>query len=329
MKIEMGESLFYSWLRHVKDCQIVQTNWKISKSWTLHNEDKIEEIIDETKKIFSGTDYSDLYKKNSIKQLLEQAEVDVLGICVSSLEVYAIDVAFHESGLNYGSKEETISRVIKKFIRTALCILGYFNLTSGEIYFASPKINPNIMNSLVNETQKLNGFFKEKGLKFNFRLIANDEFKDKILADIIKTSESVSDTSELFMRSYQMIKLLVNMRSSKNNSNNEISSSEIKNTGSKFPNRVKDNRIINGDSLQIELSPTDVTAFKKKLIENKRAYIYITYNTGKIEQKIWESHNFTSDSNVMGNLRSRSEFRNGIWQKNGVKSVIVSINKLQ
>ena len=34
MKIEMGESLFYSWLRHVKDCQIVQTNWKgyIAKS---------------------------------------------------------------------------------------------------------------------------------------------------------------------------------------------------------------------------------------------------------------------------------------------------------
>lgn len=30
MKIEMGESLFYSWLRHVKECQIVQTNWKVS-----------------------------------------------------------------------------------------------------------------------------------------------------------------------------------------------------------------------------------------------------------------------------------------------------------
>lgn len=27
MKIEMGESLFYSWLRHVKECQIVQTSW--------------------------------------------------------------------------------------------------------------------------------------------------------------------------------------------------------------------------------------------------------------------------------------------------------------
>ena len=30
MKIEMGKSFLYSWLRHVKECQIVQTNSKIS-----------------------------------------------------------------------------------------------------------------------------------------------------------------------------------------------------------------------------------------------------------------------------------------------------------
>ena len=44
MKIEMGESLFYSWLRHVKECQIVQTNWTTSGQWNLLHEDKLEEI---------------------------------------------------------------------------------------------------------------------------------------------------------------------------------------------------------------------------------------------------------------------------------------------
>ena len=29
MKIEIGESLIYSWLRHEKQCQLVQTNWKV------------------------------------------------------------------------------------------------------------------------------------------------------------------------------------------------------------------------------------------------------------------------------------------------------------
>ncbi len=53
MKIEMGESLFYSWLRHVKECQIVQTNWTTSGQWTLLHEDKLEEIKSVTDKFFS------------------------------------------------------------------------------------------------------------------------------------------------------------------------------------------------------------------------------------------------------------------------------------
>ena len=30
MKLEVGESLSLSWLRHVRGCQVVQLNWKIS-----------------------------------------------------------------------------------------------------------------------------------------------------------------------------------------------------------------------------------------------------------------------------------------------------------
>jgi hypothetical protein len=43
MKIEMGESLILSWLKHVKRCQIVQTNWKVSKAWDVF---KTEEVND-------------------------------------------------------------------------------------------------------------------------------------------------------------------------------------------------------------------------------------------------------------------------------------------
>ena len=43
----MGESLFYSWLRHVKECQIVQTNWKVSPQWNFNNVYEIEQMSDE------------------------------------------------------------------------------------------------------------------------------------------------------------------------------------------------------------------------------------------------------------------------------------------
>ena len=45
MKIEMGESLFYSWLRHVKECQIVQTNWKVSSQWQLSNSETLDKLM--------------------------------------------------------------------------------------------------------------------------------------------------------------------------------------------------------------------------------------------------------------------------------------------
>lgn len=45
MKIEIGESLFYSWLRHVKFCQLVQTNWKISQQWELMDMKRIDEMM--------------------------------------------------------------------------------------------------------------------------------------------------------------------------------------------------------------------------------------------------------------------------------------------
>lgn len=41
MKIEIGESLFYSWLRHVKECQLVQMNWKASPEWQLQHEEEL------------------------------------------------------------------------------------------------------------------------------------------------------------------------------------------------------------------------------------------------------------------------------------------------
>ncbi len=41
MKTEMGESLIYSWMRHIKKCQITQTNWKSSPEWKLENEKRL------------------------------------------------------------------------------------------------------------------------------------------------------------------------------------------------------------------------------------------------------------------------------------------------
>ncbi len=220
MKIEMGESLLYSWLRHVKECQIVQTNWKASPKWELKNEDKLNEIMERTNFYFEDKYGYLIYKNNSLSQLLIQAEIDVLGISIDEEgnNIYAIDVAFHESGLNYGSKEETITRIIKKCIRTAMCIYGYIGTDTAEVIFASPKINPAILKDLAPKFNELNSILDTLGLNYTTRLIANEEFNEKVLEPILLVSGGISDTSELFLRSYQMY----SMFSRKTNRTNQV-----------------------------------------------------------------------------------------------------------
>ncbi len=209
MKIEMGESLFYSWLRHVKECQVVQTNWKPSPSWQLRDEEGLKRFMEITDGFFQSKYGYGIYKKNSLAQLLMQAEVDAVGLCMSDsgVSVYAVDVAFHESGLNYGDRQETVTRVIKKHIRTALCMAGYFGVSDGEIIFASPKINNAIMRDVDPCIADLNELFSENGYSFSARMIANDDFNDLVLKPILIASEGVSDTSELFMRGYQLMRI--------------------------------------------------------------------------------------------------------------------------
>lgn len=183
------------------------------KSWEIHNEAVVESMMKDADLYFKEKYSLDLFKQNSsFSQLLQQAEIDALGLEVGGengvQNIYGIDVAFHENGLNYGSKEETISRVLKKMIRTAMAIHGYFNLNVGNIIFAAPKIYGAICEPLQLYIAELQDLFHAKGLDFRFELLCNEDFKEKIFNVVTALSNSVSDTSELFMRSIQMYNLL-------------------------------------------------------------------------------------------------------------------------
>ncbi|MDR0578372.1 MAG: hypothetical protein LBI87_12805 [Candidatus Accumulibacter sp.] len=209
MKIEIGESLFYSWLRHVKECQIVQLNWKPSPSWTLQRGEELERFMQ-----VSADRFPDVYKNNSLAQLLAQAEIDVIGTAQTEngLEVYAVDVAYHEAGLNYGKQSETVTRVIKKFLRTALCLWGYLSVMQGELIFASPKINDAVLKDMQPAVADLNDLFAKNNLRFKARLLANKDFNKHVLRPTLIASEGISDTTELFLRSYQLVKMFENER---------------------------------------------------------------------------------------------------------------------
>ena len=79
--------------------------------------------------------------------------------------------------------------------------------------------------------------------------------------------------------------------------------------------------------LPIGLNPSSESEFKRRLLLTKTAYITTFYKNGTSKQKVWNANRFRETSGVLGNLRSRPEFRNGEWQKLGIEKVLVSIDK--
>ena len=201
MKIEIGESLGYSYLRHVKRCWLVQTNWKVSEHWPRYKSDAeletmfrlMKQKFDEDGKVFKET-------KNA-GQFLKQGEIDLVGIDLQG-DVHALEVAFHESGLNYGGGSD--NRVLKKLLRTSMILQAYQRPeTKFHISFASPKVNPITQKPLEDVFITLRNEYPE----IDWNLITNDDFADEILQKTLEATEIISDSSELFVRAAKLLNL--------------------------------------------------------------------------------------------------------------------------
>lgn len=269
MKIEIGESLALSYLKHVKKCVLYQNNWKISSKWAKSDEEENKNKDDKTVegKIFKEIKevFKDIFKSDTLKQTLKQAEIDALGIDKEG-KVYAVDVAFHEGNLNY--KGGTANCVIKKLLRSYLILLRYFPDRDYDIIFASPKVGPTVNSDICNvlkfnkskadnkeiNKSELNDFEKLKRFlndniefknKVRFIYISNEDFKKGFLYNTIEASESDSDTNELFMRSYKLFQLF-----------NKAPNSKAKKTES------DDNEIPPTASVVLDFEPSDENAIQ-------------------------------------------------------------------
>lgn len=196
MKIEMGESLIYSWLRHSVGCQIAQLNWKTASI----NTERLK-TVEELYNIFKEK----MQLNSTLPQFLTQAEIDVLGIKTNNngYEIYAVDIAFHEAGLGY---HDSTDRVIKKLLRSALILHNQFDTRTGKLIFACPKIaRTTTIEGIINGLADVAALFKQFGFDYTFELICDKDFDTKILGEVIKKSKDIKDTSDLFVRALKLL----------------------------------------------------------------------------------------------------------------------------
>ena len=209
MKIEIGESLACSYLRHVERCWLVQANWKAPEHWGRRLTDaELEALFEEMKRLFDPDGAVFKQMKNAA-QFLKQGEIDVVGVDQEG-GVHAMEVAFHEAGLNYGSTAETKNRVLKKMLRTLLILRAHHPpRTPLHIYFLSPKVNPAVQRPLEEKFAALQTAYPD----VKWRLRTNTDFVNRIVKPTLENASDVADSSELFVRSAKLLDLAGLLRS--------------------------------------------------------------------------------------------------------------------
>lgn len=201
MKIEIGESLACSYLRHVERCWLVQANWKAPEHWGRRLTDAdLEALFAEMRRRFDP-DGAVFKQTKDAAQFLKQGEIDVVGVDQQG-GVHAMEVAFHEAGLNYGSTAETVNRVLKKMLRTLLILRAHHPpQTPLHIYFLSPKVNPVVQKPLEEAFVALQMAHPD----VDWRLRTNDDFVNRIVKPTLENASDVADSSELFLRSAKLL----------------------------------------------------------------------------------------------------------------------------
>lgn len=83
------------------------------------------------------------------------------------------------------------------------------------------------------------------------------------------------------------------------------------------------------EALLIEFEFNPIGEFKQKLLEAKKAYITEFYLDGKKKVVAWNANRLTESSNLMNNIRSKTNYRKGMYQQLGIEKLYVSISEPQ
>ena len=80
MKIEIGEFLILSWLRHVHGCVVTQMNWSPSPAWTVARERELRAAFEAVRRFSDDTIGGSSFGKVDFESFVRHARIDVLGL---------------------------------------------------------------------------------------------------------------------------------------------------------------------------------------------------------------------------------------------------------
>ena len=148
------------------------------------------------------------------------------------------------------------------------------------------------------------------------------EAPDEILVELIsETTERICG----FKPEPELVEQFLLRRVRARNDGLDGSPSLVQSRETNTPSARRTRRKGQDSTLPITLDPENSADFLDALLLTKEAWLEVSYSDGRKEVRRWDASLMRPSSNVIGNLRSRPEFRSGTWQNNGIASLRVSI----
>src|SRR5690606_5836892 len=205
MKIEIGEFLILSWLRHVRGCVVTQMNWSPSPAWGIARERELGAAFEALRGFFAEAAGAPILGNADVGSFIRDARIDVLGLRLRrparEVEAIAVDSAINDSELPHGDAEETIVRLIQRMLRAGFALAGYLNPRQASVVFATPwlaqPIREEVQRRLTRLEARLAAQRRPALSDLRFRVIADADFADEIVQPVLEHVDAVAATSAL------------------------------------------------------------------------------------------------------------------------------------
>jgi hypothetical protein len=203
MKIEIGEFLILSWLRHVRGCAVTQMNWSPSPAWTVARERELRAAFEAVRRFADDAIGRSSFGKVDFGSFIRHARIDVLGLRLNrdsgGIEAIAVDSAINDTELPHGNAEETIVRLIERMTRAGFALAAYLDPRQASVVFATPWLAKAVRQEVQRHLALLEGRLAEQRdqaiSRLRFRVIADADFADEIVQPVLQHVDTVADSS--------------------------------------------------------------------------------------------------------------------------------------
>jgi hypothetical protein len=203
MKIEIGEFLILSWLRHVRGCVVTQMNWSPSPAWTVARERELRVAFEAVRRFSDDIIGRSSLAKVDFGSFVRHARIDVLGLRLDrnagGIEATAVVSAINDTELPHGNAEQTIVRLIERMTRAGFALAAYLNPRQASVVFATPWLAKAVRQEVQRHLALLELSLAEQRdqaiSRLRFRVIADADFADEIVQPVLQHVDAVADSS--------------------------------------------------------------------------------------------------------------------------------------